>query len=59
MRILSIASLGSEYSEIPYSTITKSLHINENEVESWVILAINENIIEAKIDQLKNIIKIK
>jgi translation initiation factor 3 subunit M len=56
MRLLSLASLGSSNSEIPYSIIQKSLQIEEQEVESWIINAISEKIMDAKMDQLKHIV---
>jgi len=34
------------------------LQINENDVEVWVITAISENLIAAKMDQLKRIVLI-
>jgi len=56
MRLLSLASLGSANDEIPYSLIQKTLQIEENEVESWIISAIAEKIIAAKIDQLRHVV---
>lgn len=58
MRLLSLATLGAASQEIPYSLIAKTLQIEENEVENWVILAMSENILEAKMDQLRCIVTI-
>jgi len=58
IRVLSLATLGASNSEIPYSLIAKTLQINENDVEVWVITAISENLIAAKMDQLKRIVVI-
>jgi len=56
MRLLSLASLGAANREIAYSLLAKTLHIDEAEVESWVITGISEGILEAKMDQLKRIV---
>jgi len=56
IRLLSLASLGATQHEIPYGIIAKTLQIDESEVESWIILAVTESIIEAKMDQQKNIV---
>ena len=59
MRLLSLASLGAAAQEIPYSLIAKTLQLDEAEVESWVIIAISEGVLEAKMDQLKRVITIR
>jgi len=56
LRLLSLATLGAANREIPYTLIAKTLHIDEGEVESWIITAISEGILEAKMDQLKRIV---
>jgi len=56
MRLLSLASLGATNNEISYSLIAKTLQISESEVELWTITAIGENIIDAKLDQLRGVI---
>ncbi|KAG2199447.1 uncharacterized protein EV154DRAFT_502821 [Mucor mucedo] len=54
MRLLSLASLGSENlsRELTYGDIAKSLQIEEEEVEMWVIDVIRAGLVEAKLDQL-------
>jgi len=56
MRVLSLTTLGSANHEIAYSVVAKTLQIDENDVESWVIMAISENVMDAKMDQLKRVI---
>jgi len=58
MKYLSLVSLASVQHEISYTTIAKALQINENEVEYWVIACIAEGILEAKMDQMKGIIRV-
>jgi translation initiation factor 3 subunit M len=55
LRLLSLASLASETNEIPYSSIASTLQIKEEEIESWVILAVSAKLIEAKLDQLRRV----
>jgi len=58
MRLLSLASLGAESSEIPYSLVAKTLQVSEDEVESWVIDAVSAKLIEAKMNQLKRVVNV-
>ncbi|KAL6058234.1 Eukaryotic translation initiation factor 3 subunit M [Balamuthia mandrillaris] len=55
MRLLSLASLAAEQREVPYSSIAEMLSISAEEVESWIILAIRNKIIDAKMDQLRSV----
>lgn len=56
LRLLTLCNLAASTSSLSYSLIAKHLQINENEVEFWVINAIGENILEAKLDQRKQIV---
>jgi len=56
MRLLTLASLAVENHELPYSVISKSLQIPDSEVEIWIISAISEDIIVAKMDQLRRVV---
>jgi len=64
IRLLSLATLGNSAlnstgttgSEIPYSLIAKTLEVDESEVESWVISAISEELLVAKMDQLRRVV---
>jgi translation initiation factor 3 subunit M len=58
IKYLSLASLGSLNHELPYATIAKTLQIPENEVEMWVISAMSEGILEAKMDQIKGTVRV-
>lgn len=55
IRLLSLASLGAENSEVPYSLIAQTLQISEDEVEGWIIDAVSAKLIEAKLNQLKRV----
>eukprot|EP01113_Clastostelium_recurvatum_P023320 TRINITY_DN2786_c0_g1_i1.p1 TRINITY_DN2786_c0_g1~~TRINITY_DN2786_c0_g1_i1.p1 ORF type:complete len:423 (-),score=106.42 TRINITY_DN2786_c0_g1_i1:67-1314(-) len=56
MRLLSLASLGAESEEVPYNLIAQTLHISEDEVETWIISAISAKMIDAKINQLRRVV---
>jgi len=58
MRLLSLATLGAASQEVSYSLIAKTLQIDESEVESWVIKAMSEDVLEAKMDQLRRVVTI-
>lgn len=58
MRLLSLATLGSANQEISYALIAKTLQIDESEVESWIITAISDGVVEAKMDQLKRLVTV-
>ncbi|EGG23600.1 proteasome component region PCI domain-containing protein [Cavenderia fasciculata] len=58
IRLLSLATLTSEDSKVPYATISKSLQIDENDVETWVINAIAGELIDAKLDQLNRVVHV-
>jgi translation initiation factor 3 subunit M len=56
MRLLSICSLASSHEEIPYAEIAKVLKISEDEVEDWVVKAISAKLMDAKMDQLGQVV---
>jgi len=58
IRLLSIASLGSEAREIPYSLIASTLQVSLSEVESWVIEAVSAKLLEAKMNQLRQVVSV-
>lgn len=59
IRLLSLATLAAQHKEIPYSLISTTLAVEEGEVETWIILAISANILDAKLDQLRRVAIIK
>lgn len=58
IRLLTLASLASNDLYLTYDLISKSLEIEDSQVELWVVTAVTENIIDAKIDQFKRIVSI-
>lgn len=60
MRILSLCSLASEHEEVPYSTIAETLQLpSDEQVESWVIVAVSTGLLQAKMDQLRHMVMIE
>jgi translation initiation factor 3 subunit M len=53
IRILSLCSLAAEHEEIPYGVIAETLEIPVENVETWVIAAIQTGLLAAKMDQLR------
>eukprot|EP00127_Corallochytrium_limacisporum_P006599 Clim_evm28s231 gene=Clim_evmTU28s231 len=53
MRLLSFTQVCANRTVVPYSELAQSLRIGEDEVESWVIRAVQSEMIEANIDQLQ------
>jgi len=56
IRLLSLASLAGNSQEVSYSTVAQALQVDESEVESWIIAGISENILQARMDQLRNVV---
>mmetsp|Transcript_37769 Transcript_37769/g.48904 ORF Transcript_37769/g.48904 Transcript_37769/m.48904 type:complete len:288 (+) Transcript_37769:35-898(+) len=51
MRLLTMCSLATEHTEIPYEIIATELDIPIDEVEAWVVKTISAKLIDAKMDQ--------
>nr|XP_043606160.1 eukaryotic translation initiation factor 3 subunit M-like [Erigeron canadensis] len=59
MRLMSLVDLASDESgQIPYSLIKDTLHIEYDEVEPWVVKAITVKLIDCKIDQMNQVIRV-
>ena len=59
MRLLSLCSLAAEHEEIPYSAIAATLHVDDSEVEGWVIAAVSSGLLSAKMDQLQKVVMVE
>eukprot|EP00898_Chlorokybus_atmophyticus_P007224 jgi/Chlat1/7502/Chrsp61S07019 len=58
MRLMSLTALASEAAndEIPYQAIKDALKLNDEEIELWVVKAIMNKVIEARMDQLRQVV---
>ena len=59
MCLLSLVSLAAEHEEIPYSVIASTLDIKDDEVEQWVITGVSSGLMEAKMDQLRQVVLVE
>ncbi|KAI3665813.1 hypothetical protein L6452_44448 [Arctium lappa] len=59
MRLMSMMDLASDESgQIPYRLIKDTLQIEDDEVEPWVVKAITAKLIDCKIDQMNQVIRV-
>lgn len=58
LRSLTLATLGSQSNQIPYSTVCTALQIQDEDVEAYVVNAIADGTIDARLDQLKRIVNV-
>ncbi|CAN0170756.1 unnamed protein product [Ascophyllum nodosum] len=60
MRLLSLCSLATEHEEIPYQVVADTLQVKgDEEVEEWVLRAIQTGLMEAKMDQMQRVVVIR
>lgn len=59
IRLLTLCSLGAEVEELSYELAARELQVGEDEVEYWVVLAIKRKMMDARMDQLHRVIKIR
>jgi len=59
MRILSLCSLAAEHEEVPYDEVAKTLDVQPEHVESWVIAAVSSGLLSAKMDQVNKKIMVE
>jgi hypothetical protein len=53
-----ILIIGVEHSEIPYALAANTLQIEQDMLEHWVIEAVRLGLMEAKIDQMSQVVGI-
>ncbi|KAL2623515.1 hypothetical protein R1flu_003720 [Riccia fluitans] len=59
MRLMSLTGLASKGSgEIPYSVVRDTLKVADDEVEYWIVRAIGSKLVEAKMDQMRQVVLI-
>lgn len=59
MRLLSLCSLATDYEEIPYDAIASTLQVESSDVETWVIDAVSSGLLDAKMNQLENVVLVE
>nr|XP_043634998.1 eukaryotic translation initiation factor 3 subunit M-like [Erigeron canadensis] len=59
MRLMSIVDLASDESgQVSYLSVKDTLQIEDDEVELWVVKAITAKLVDCKIDQMNQVIKV-
>jgi len=59
MRYIAIAAMGSVKKTLTFSELVKELGVEEEEVELWVLDAIEKDYVKAKIDELAGVVNIR
>ncbi|CEL98037.1 unnamed protein product [Vitrella brassicaformis CCMP3155] len=59
IRLLSLTSLALGKSELSLDLIGETLDVPAGEVESWVVTAIGQGLLDARIDQMRRVVLIK
>ena len=60
MRLMSLAALGTESTSgnVPYALVRETLQVPAEEVEHWIVKAIGAKVLEAKMDQVREVVLI-
>ncbi len=59
LRLLSLAAAASGNTELTFEAAAAALGVPLEDAEQWIILAITHHFLDAKIDQIKQVITIK
>ena len=59
MRYIAIAAMGSAKKTLTFAELVKELGVEEEEVELWVLDAVEKGYVEAKIDELAGVVNIR
>lgn len=58
MRLMSLGDLASKMHEIPYSVVQDTLKVPQEEVEFWIVRGISSKLLDAKMDQMCQVVVI-
>ena len=59
IRMLTLCTLCAAESELGYAQIAEGLGVALEDVEEWIVLAINEGLVTAKLDQLRELVLVQ
>ena len=59
MRYISIAAMGSAKKVLTFAELVKELGVEEEEVDLWVLDAVEKGYVEVKIDELAGVVNIR
>eukprot|EP00250_Pteridium_aquilinum_P009721 c18886_g1_i1 orf=1023-2255(-) len=55
MRLMSLGDLASKMQEIPYTLVQDTLKVSQEEVEYWIVRGISSKLLDAKMDQMRQV----
>ena len=56
IRLLTLCSLASEQEQLSYADLATALEVSEDDVEAWVVKAIEAQLLDAKMDQMRRMV---
>ena len=56
IRLLTLCSLASEQEQLSYADLAAALEVSEDDVEAWVVKAIEAKLLDAKMDQMRRVV---
>ena len=59
MRLLSLCSLAVDCETVPYADVAEVLQVSEDDVEAWVVKAITQGLLQAKMHQIKRVVQVQ
>jgi translation initiation factor 3 subunit M len=59
MRMLTLCSYCAGKEEVTYADLMAPLRVQKDDVEDWVVKSIAEGLMEAKLDQLREVVLIR
>lgn len=58
MRLLTLCTLGANEKTLAYDKIAQALQVDAEDVETWVVDAISNHLLEASMDQFKSVVQV-
>ena len=59
MRLLALCALASEKDSLSYAEVAAGLDVEVGAVEEWIVQAISEDLLEARLDQLEQVVVVQ
>ena len=59
MKISAVAALACTSSKLTYAQVAAEIQVPESEVEEWIICAISDSLLDAKLDQVAEVVTVK
>lgn len=59
LRLLTLAGMAVGQSELPIDVVANTLQVSEDDVETWVVRALAQGVVDGRIDQVRRIVLVK